>query len=165
MQPSKVLAPSHPDLPWSIWLVVFFKKIYFSIYPMMQSDIQPFLRRVDVMRIHDYFRLTHCSRLVLWFATSISLNMEMSPKLVSREWVSFLRSFSIFVDRPVQHRQINLSGGQKARGINSFHLFTICDLYSWYAVSLARAVYSRASTLLLDDVLSARELIWFFFEQ
>ncbi|KAG6846160.1 hypothetical protein H0H93_015676, partial [Arthromyces matolae] len=41
----------------------------------------------------------------------------------------------------IGERGVNLSGGQKAR------------------VSLARAVYSRASILLLDDVLSAGELM------
>lgn len=41
----------------------------------------------------------------------------------------------------IGERGVNLSGGQKAR------------------VSLARAVYSRASILLLDDVLSAGMVI------
>jgi ABC-type multidrug transport system fused ATPase/permease subunit len=40
----------------------------------------------------------------------------------------------------IGERGVNLSGGQKAR------------------VSLARAVYSRAAVLLLDDVLSAGKL-------
>ena len=51
--------------------------------------------------------------------------------------------------------QVNLSGGQKARG-----KFTLWDKHyvienESAPVSLARAVYSRASILLLDDVLSA----------
>ena len=45
----------------------------------------------------------------------------------------------------IGERGVNLSGGQKAR------------------VSLARAVYSRASTLFLDDVLSAGESARQFF--
>lgn len=53
--------------------------------------------------------------------------------------------------------QINLSGGQKARGKFSFaECFILRPTFP--LVSLARAVYSRASILLLDDILSAGEL-------
>ena len=46
-----------------------------------------------------------------------------------------------------------MSGGQKARGKHPhIRLHFLLNLLS---VSLARAVYSRASLLLLDDVLSA----------
>ena len=55
----------------------------------------------------------------------------------------------------IGERGVNLSGGQKARG--SFHRRVVCVGLITHVptVSLARAVYSRASILLLDDVLSA----------
>ena len=54
----------------------------------------------------------------------------------------------------IGERGVNLSGGQKARGTSCFRRRSVrvTDLRT---VSLARAVYSRASILLLDDVLSA----------
>lgn len=53
--------------------------------------------------------------------------------------------------------QVNLSGGQKARGELCLIVRVLQALTSPSValVSLARAVYSRASILLLDDVLSA----------
>lgn len=48
-----------------------------------------------------------------------------------------------------------LSGGQKARGKVSYPLDTPHIVYLTLSVSLARAIYSRASTLILDDVISA----------
>lgn len=56
----------------------------------------------------------------------------------------------------IGERGVNLSGGQKARG-SSFCCrdISIALISGVQIVSLARAVYSRASILLLDDVLSA----------
>lgn len=58
-------------------------------------------------------------------------------------------------DAEIGERGVNLSGGQKARG--SFPRLIVCIalISGVQTVSLARAVYSRASILLLDDVLSA----------
>lgn len=58
-------------------------------------------------------------------------------------------------DAEIGERGVNLSGGQKARG--SFRSRIVCTalISNVQTVSLARAVYSRASVLLLDDVLSA----------
>ena len=53
----------------------------------------------------------------------------------------------------IGERGINLSGGQKARGVSTVEGYF--SLLMIMAVSLARAIYSRASILLLDDVLSA----------
>ena len=53
-----------------------------------------------------------------------------------------------------KYLQVNLSGGQKARGM-FLHLISIEMILHRVLVSLARAVYSRASVLFLDDVLSA----------
>ncbi len=56
----------------------------------------------------------------------------------------------------LNYLKVNLSGGQKARGLY-LHLKFPVQMTSIHlvVVSLARAVYSRASVLLLDDVLSA----------
>lgn len=61
----------------------------------------------------------------------------------------------------IGERGVNLSGGQKARGKYLLGLRTI-PVLSYLSVSLARAVYSRASVLLLDDVLSAGEFLYSF---
>jgi len=57
----------------------------------------------------------------------------------------------------IGERGVNLSGGQKARGSFYRRVVTTCIglTANLPTVSLARAVYSRASVLFLDDVLSA----------
>jgi hypothetical protein len=78
--------------------------------------------------------------------------METSLKLASVVYVEFLAQHCILIK---VGWQVNLSGGQKARG-PSIEIWR--DTYTesrCLLVSLARAVYSRASILLLDDVLSA----------
>jgi len=60
-----------------------------------------------------------------------------------------------FTEAVLMSYKINLSGGQKARGrtilLYKERIQSKCKLQ----VSLARAIYSRASTLLVDDVLSS----------
>lgn len=50
---------------------------------------------------------------------------------------------------------VNLSGGQKARGVYDSLMHLLHSNLCLHAVSLARALYSRASVLFFDDVLSA----------
>jgi hypothetical protein len=73
---------------------------------------------------------------------------------IGERGVSYL-SFKLILDA-YRSKQVNLSGGQKARGQwSSFFTSIFFSVEVITAVSLARAVYSRASILLLDDVLSA----------
>lgn len=58
-------------------------------------------------------------------------------------------------DAEIGERGVNLSGGQKARGSFCRRVARAVVVSDVLIVSLARAVYSRASVLFLDDVLSA----------
>lgn len=79
--------------------------------------------------------------------------MEMSPKSAN---VAYVVALLMQLRRLVLTvNQVNLSGGQKARGTSIEYSWTWFQLLKCLPVSLARAVYSRASILLLDDVLSA----------
>ena len=86
--------------------------------------------------------ITACLRWTLNFLCSILFGLPLAPDRYKStlEACSLLSDLAILEDgdqTEIGEKGVNLSGGQKAR------------------VSLARAVYSRASYLFLDDVLSA----------
>ena len=60
-----------------------------------------------------------------------------------------------FTEAVLMLYKINLSGGQKARGKHCTFVQRRNPIQVSTQVSLARAIYSRASTLLVDDVLSS----------
>jgi ABC-type transport system involved in cytochrome bd biosynthesis fused ATPase/permease subunit len=114
-------------------------------------------------RIYQGYRLIplrQCWPLLRLHSDNILFNLPLDPERYQQtlKACALLSDLELLEDgdeTEIGERGINLSGGQKARGTPILMSLGTKLTRVEFLVSLARAVYSRASIIFLDDVLSA----------